>query len=151
MEDRKVIEINGVKLEVDMRTATRVDLFRVGSKVKLLKKDNYGSPSIWPGVVVGFEPFESLPTIIVAYVEHGYSSVELNFANINASAKSKEAYELVMSIDDTLPVDKADVLEVFNRKRSTLESEIEVINQKESYFLRHFGQYFKNEEAETVD
>ena len=45
MEDEKeymkTIEINGVKLEIDLRTAKRVDTFKIGDNVKVLKKE-YG-------------------------------------------------------------------------------------------------------------
>ena len=35
MADKRIIEINGVKLEVDMTTARRIDEFRVGDTVKV--------------------------------------------------------------------------------------------------------------------
>lgn len=43
MEERRIVEINGVKIEVDMRTAKRVDSFRVGDNVKVLDKDYNGT------------------------------------------------------------------------------------------------------------
>lgn len=69
-QNKRVIEINGVKLEVDMRYAKRVDELRVGSKVKVLNKE-YSSYKVYPGVIVGFEEFDNLPTIVVAYLECG--------------------------------------------------------------------------------
>lgn len=40
MDDgKRIIEIDGVKIEVDLRTAKRIDTYRVGDNVKILNKD----------------------------------------------------------------------------------------------------------------
>ena len=39
MTDTTIIEINGLKLEIDLRSAKRIDSFRVGDNVKILRKD----------------------------------------------------------------------------------------------------------------
>ena len=36
--NKKIVEIDGIKLEIDMRTAKRIDQFKVGDKVKILVK-----------------------------------------------------------------------------------------------------------------
>ena len=36
MDNKKIVEVNGIKLEVDMRYAKRIDEFRVGDTVKVL-------------------------------------------------------------------------------------------------------------------
>ena len=59
-----IIEVNGIKLEVDLRTAKRVDQLRVGDRVKVLNKA-YDGYEVLPGTVVCFEPFEKLPTTSV--------------------------------------------------------------------------------------
>lgn len=75
-EGNKIIEINGVKFEVDARTATlrQVQSIRIGARVKVLKKKDSDTFEVHHGVVVGFEPFEKNPTMIVAYIESQYSS-----------------------------------------------------------------------------
>lgn len=145
MEDKQIIEVNGIKMEVDMRHATRVDTFRVGSKVNVLIKESYGDPSIKPGVVVGFEPFETLPTIIVAYLNITYNEAKLEFAYINAK---NEKHEIVHTIDDFIPIKKADVLEYFNIEKQKLQESKNELERKENYFLKHFNKYFP--ETETV-
>ncbi len=67
-KENKIIEINSVKLEVDRRSAERVDQIQVGDRVKVLNKQ-YSDYKVYHGVVIGFEPFEELPTIIVASAE----------------------------------------------------------------------------------
>ena len=54
MENKRIIEINGVKLEVDMSTAKKIDEYRVGDNVKVLKKDYSGNYDVLAGVIVEF-------------------------------------------------------------------------------------------------
>ena len=139
-----IIEINGIKMEVDLRHAKMVhDNLRVGTKVKLLAKSDYSGPEVYPGIIVGFEPFESLPTIIVAYVKGSYGeSSFIHFAYINASESARKKWELVPSVDDELPVSKENVLGGIDREIKKHEREIEELNAKRTYFLRNFGAYF---------
>lgn len=139
---KQIIEINGVKMEVDTRYVRRIDTLVVGSKVKLLQKATpYAAMQVRPGVVVGFEPFQSLPTIIVAYLEIDYASACLKFAYINAGSADK--YELIASIDDELPVAKADILTRMDREIEVKRKEITDLEVKRDYFLRHFNAYFE--------
>ena len=39
MEEKRIVEIDGVKIEVDLRTAKRIDTFAVGDNVKVLCKE----------------------------------------------------------------------------------------------------------------
>lgn len=142
-----IIEINGVKMEVDLRKAKIVhDNLRVGSRVKILVKSSYGSPEVYPGIVAGFEMFPSLPTITVAYLTGGYESSGLNFAAVNA--KTADKYEIVPSIDDDLPVKKGDVLQRIEREIEKKRADIADLESKRAFFLRHFDEYFVN--VETV-
>lgn len=142
-----VIEVNGVKMEVDLRTARVVHQnLRVGSKVKILDKGNsYGGPTVHAGVIVGFEPFTDLPTIVVAYVKTGYNSEGLSFAHINS--KSADRWDLVPSIDDELPIAKADVLAHFDREIAKTEAALNDIRSKRDFFLRHFQLWFERTNA----
>ena len=74
-ENKTVIEVNGVKLEVDLRQAVRIDTLGVGDRVKVMVKI-YSDYKVYAGVVVGFEPFKELPTIIIAYLDTQYKTPE---------------------------------------------------------------------------
>lgn len=147
-ENKTVIEINGIKMEVDLRHATRVDTLAVGSKVKLLQKAaSYSSTEVYPGVVVGFEPFKDLPTIIVCYLKASYGDASLEFAYINS--ETTEKYDIVVSVDEELPIEKSDVLSKMDKEITKKKTEIENIELKRRYFLEHFNKYFEpSEEAE---
>lgn len=133
-----IIEVNGVKLEVDLRSAKRVDTLRVGDKVKVLITGQYSTPAVHPGVVVGFEPFEKLPTIVVAYLKQTYNDCDLQFLYYNSSTKDTE---VIVSVDDVL-FDWKMAFDVFDRKQAKLERDIAELDEKRAYMKRNFGQYF---------
>ena len=146
MTNMQTIEINGVKMDVDLRYAKRHDTMKVGSNVKLLVKDVYSGPDVYPGVVVGFEPFQDLPTIIVCYLNVSFTEAKLEFAYINE--KSHEKYDLVLSVDEELPIQKAGVLSRMDREIEKKREEIEDLNRKRTYFLNHFNKYFEQKTTE---
>lgn len=139
MSDFQTIEINGVKLEVDMRHAKRIETMRVGSRVKVLIK-NYGDTFIVsPGIVVGFEPFPDLPSIVVAYVQTDFSKSDLKFVTLNAKTKD---CQVVAALDDDLQLDRDTVLKQMDREIAVKEREIEAIRDRKEYFTRHFAAFW---------
>lgn len=139
----QIIEINGVKLEVDMRYAKRIEELRIGSRVKVLDGRGYGdAANVYPGIVVGFEPFASLPTIIIAYIESSYSDVGLKTVSYNAKT---EKIEIVASVDDDFSVSKSEVLGWFNRERQKLVEKQRELDAKERFFLERFKAYWRDE------
>lgn len=144
-----IVEINGVKLEVDLRHATVVhENIKIGSRVKLLEKSDYSGPSVRPGVVVGFENFETMPTIIVAYIDVGYGvECPVKMAYINGSGKAREKWEMVPAHDDDVPLAKEDVLTKFDKSIEEAKAKAADLEQRRSYFLRHFGAYFEATET----
>jgi hypothetical protein len=144
-----IVEINGVKMEVDLRKARVIhDNIKVGSRVKLLEKSAYGGPEVFAGIVAAFEPFESLPTIVVAYVKNAYGETNfVNFAYINASDKSKEKWEMVPSQDDDMPIARENIMAGFEREIQKREQEILGLQTRRDYFVRNFGEYFRSTET----
>lgn len=137
-ESKRIFEINGVKLEVDLRTAqvSKVDTYKVGDSVKLLFKQ-YSSFEVKYGVIAGFEQFKQRPTIVVAYLDYS----ELKFANIFDGCE----HEIV-------PVGEHDLLSErewieFRVQDAITKKEIELseLKNKKSYFTKMFGKYFEGE------
>lgn len=148
------VEINGVKMEVDMRHAKVVhENIKVGSRVKLLAKgSSYAGPSVYAGVVVGFEPFKDLPTIVVAYVSNGYGETEfIKFAYINPSKESVDKWDMIPSLDDDLPVRKGSILDGIDREIVKHQQEIIALKHKRVYFLSNFGAYFVPAEVQDAN
>lgn len=139
MSEKTIIEINGIKMEIDLRHAVRIDNLQVGDRVKVLIKA-YDSYKVYAGTIVGFEPFQNLPTIIVAYVVSDYSSADVKFLYFNSQSKETE---IVKAIDnDQMDIDKAGLLKAFDRDIDKHEREIEAIREKRDYFLGQFRSYW---------
>lgn len=145
-EEKRVIEINGIKMEIDLRHAKRVDMFKVGDKVRVLVK-NYSGFVSYAGIIVGFDAFKERPTIIVAYVEpDAYSSNPLKFVYINQDSKD---VEITAMTDDFIAADKSVIIDQMDKTILKHEQEIEEMKAKKAYFLKYFGVYFSTENKET--
>lgn len=143
MENKEIIEINGIKMEVDMRTATtkKIETYKVGDQVKILVKD-YSSYKSYPGVIVGFDNYEKLPTIVVAYLDIGYSEANIKMAYINT--ESKNTYELVRAEYDIPPFEKDSVIEKLDREITSTEQKLADLKVKRQYFIDKFNNYFED-------
>lgn len=139
MDSKAIIEVNGVKMEVDLRTARRVDELRVGDRVKVLTK-GYSDYKVHAGTIVGFEPFQNLPTIIVAYVDRDYATVGVKFVYFNSQTKETEIVKAID--DDQLDIDKCGVLQAFDRDIQKKRDEVADIEAKKAYFLANFKAYW---------
>lgn len=145
-DEKRIIEVNGVKLEVDMRYAKRVDTFKVGDAVKILKKTYGESFDSFPGTIVGFEPFENRPAIVVAYLDFKYDSSEIKFEYITKDTKD---VEICQAGDWDLPFQKEAVLKAFDRKVIHLRREADEMEAKKKMFLDRFGIWFSPERIEA--
>ena len=136
--EKTIIEINGVKMEVDLRHAKRIETLRVGDPVKVLTKD-YGGHKVHYGVVVGFEPFKELPTVIVAYMNVDYTKAECKFLYFNKQSKDVE----IVASDDRDILPKSEILERFDRELAKKRQEMEEIQDRKRYFEQNFGEYYR--------
>lgn len=136
----QIVEVNGVKLEIDTRQATVVTNFKIGDRVKVLVRGYGDEIKIHHGVITSFEMFKSLPTIVVCYVEQNYNGAELKMAYIHEKA---EKVEIVPCNEETLPFEKASVIERLEREILRKEQEIEDIRNRMTYFSKMFGKHFE--------
>lgn len=134
-EHLRVVEIGGVKMEVDTRTARVVDRFKVGDRVKVLVKSYCGWDS-HHGVIVAFDEFKNLPTITVAYIDGS----SLKFVGIHAE---NEAAEICACNDDVL-VEKAEILAQLDAEITCKTGELDDLQRKRVYFETRFGALFES-------
>lgn len=143
-EFKRVIEVNGVKVEIDLRTAKRVDSFKVGDAVKLLKKEYSDSFKSYPGVIVGFDEFQNRPTLIVAYVSHTYSETKLEFAYINKDSKE---LEIAPAQDFETKISSTEIEAQFDKRIEAAELALKKVRDEKTWFqetyLKYFGKFFK--------
>lgn len=133
--ENKIIEINGMKMEIDARTAklSQVDTFKVGDKVRLLVKKYSDSYDTHAGIIVGFDNFKERPTIRVAYLDGSYSP-ELKFASINKDS----GHEMVLTQDEDISLNKDMIVSAMDRDIAEKEKNLANAIEKKNYFLRHF-------------
>jgi len=141
-DNKRVIEINGVKFEVDMQSAKRVDEFKVGDNIKVLRKD-YSSHKIENGVIVDFVNFKGLPTIQIAVFETTYSHSEIKFLNINAET---EDLEIMPTNPHEMTLEKNKVVDSIDREITSLENRKMDLIAKKEWFLMYYGKHFEGGE-----
>ena len=145
----RIIEIGGIKMEVDLRHARKIEELHVGDRVKVLVKGYGDVYTTYNGVICSFIPFEKLPTIVICYAKVEYSGSDLVF--LNYTAKSADV-EVVKAVDDEL---SDDILVNFHagikNKIIKLQREIEDLETKGAYFDRNFKSYWEAVGAPTLE
>ena len=149
MEENKntmtIIEVNGVKMEVDMRTAkvAKLELYKVGTNVRILKKEYGDDFKTYAGVIVGFDQFIKRPSILIAYLKPGYSDCAIEFLSFNQDTKD---IEICPANDTFVPFQKSTVIEQLNRNVLQKEEELQESKAKREYFTKYFDKYFNSSE-----
>ena len=148
MSEKRIIEINGVKLEVDLSTARRVDEFRVGDTVKVLRNQGSGF-TVEPGVIVEFVNFKSLPTIQIAVFKTSmWDGNRIEFLDYNAESKG---LEIVACGEHELRLEKNSIVDKMNAAIEEYQHKADDLRAKRDWFLKYFGKYFdKKPEDEGV-
>lgn len=146
MKEKRIIEINGVKLEVDLSQATVIENYRIGMDVKVLIKKYEKEYTSYPGVIVGFDNFKVLPTIVIAYADIGYSEANIKFAFLNASTKD---VEICPMIGAELAIQKGRAVEMFEKEIEKAKRLVQEFEMKRDYFLSNFGRFFIEQEAKA--
>jgi len=141
----RIIEIGGIKMEVDMRRAIKVEYYKVGTKIRILKKSSsYGEEyKTYGGVIVGFDQFEKLPSILIAYLKSSYDNAEIEFLTFNKQTKD---VEICIADENFIPFQKATVLTVLDNKIVEAEQHLLEAKAKKEYFVKNFDEYFNKEE-----
>lgn len=147
-EVKKIVEINGCKFEVDLSQARKIEDFKVGDKVKILKKGYSDSYTVYPAVIIGFEWFQTLPTITIAYLVMDYNGAKIEFLYYNQNTKD---YEISHTNNIELLMEPSDVLQKMNKEIAQKEAEILQIKDRQKYFLLNFGKYFNEFTTEKLN
>lgn len=136
-ENKRIVEIDGVKVEVDFRTAKSVDTYKVGDNVKILEKE-YSDYKVKPGIIVDFAEFQELPTIVIAIFDEGSwsSTPSINFIYYNE--KTADKTEIVPASEDEIRLTKDGVIEKFEREIQKKKNEYMDLQNQLDYFKNHF-------------
>ncbi len=136
-ENKKIIEINGVKLEIDLRSARRLDEFKVGDSVKVLDNRN-DKNMVRSGVITDFANFKELPTIMVAvYTPPDYwSKPSIEFIPYNANT---ENIEIVAVSAEEIIVSRETIVQKFDDEIAKKRDELNDLIIKRDTFVKYFG------------
>ena len=138
MNDKKIIEVNGIKLEVDMRYAKRIDEFKVGDTVKVLDNRNDRN-ELKSGVITDFASFKELPTIMVAVYKSGdyWSTPTIEFIPYNAET---EKVEIVGVSAEEVIVSRETIVQKFDDNIARKRDELNDLIVKRDTFIKYFGE-----------
>lgn len=136
--EKRIVEIDGVKIEVDLRSAKRIDTFKVGDNVKVLCKEYSDQYKVKPGIITDFANFKEKPTIVVAVFNEGNwgSTPSIEFIHIYEGMENK--YEIVYTSDEDLRLTKDGVIEKFEREIQKKKNEAQDLENQLNYFKKHF-------------
>lgn len=138
MEGKTMVEIDGLKMEVDLRTARRIDTFAVGDNVKVLCKDYNGQYLVKPGIITDFANFKDKPTIVVAVFYEGTWGCPPSIEFIHLYEGMEEKYQMVRADDEELQLSKDGVIERFEREIQKKRNEAQDLQNQLAYFKKHF-------------
>ena len=138
MEERRIVEIDGVKIEVNLRTAKRIDTFKVGDNVKVLCKNYNNEFKVKPGIITDFANFKERPTIVVAVFNEGSWSSTPSIEFIHIYEGMEDKYEIVYTSDEDLRLTKDGVIEKFEREIAKKKNEAQDLENQLNYFINHF-------------
>jgi hypothetical protein len=136
---KKIVEINGVKIEVDLRNAKVIENYKVGDNVKVLVKE-YSTYESYVGVIIGFDDFKETPTILIAYLKTDYRSAEIKYLAYNSHLKDVEITALN---EFDIPLTKSEVIKEFDNQTKVKELELKETIKKKEVFEKLFGKYFE--------
>ena len=142
-EFEREIEIDGIKVAVDMRTVKKIDVYRIGDNVKVLKK-SYDTYHTYSGVIVDFVNFKELPAIVVAYFNQDYSGTSIEFETITKDTKD---IEIAPCLPHELSINKNRVIDKFNYEIEQQQHKVDELKAKRDYFLENFGKFFEEEKT----
>ena len=137
IENKRIVEIAGVKVEYDLRTAKQVDTYKVGDPVKLLVK-NYDGHKVKYGVIVDFANFVELPSIVVAYLD-GWDNDDIKFEHVNAESKD---IQIAPCTEDEISIDKDQIERKIDKKIEEKKNEIRELEENKRIFKKRFGDIF---------
>ena len=137
--EKRIIEINGVKMEVDLRNAKVVEQYKVGDNIKVLIKEYSNDYRSYIGTIIGFDDFKETPTVVIAYLKTQYGSAEIKYVYFNKETKD---FEITSLNNWDIPVTKTDILKKFDSMKEEKEKEIKDIENKKVLFETLFGKFF---------
>lgn len=143
------VVVGAVSLAVSREAQIRAEVLKVGDPVRVLIKPEYSNDAkVHTGVIVGFEPFEEHPAVIIAYIEESYGKAEMKTLYYTKATKGVEVIGAAPGIG--LATEREKVLEFFDSEQKKKTLELETLAAQRAYFEKYFGQLFAQIEADAA-
>jgi hypothetical protein len=138
-ENKRIVEIDGVKLEVDLRTAKKIDHYKIGDPVRVLVPDS-SYERVKAGVIVGFCEFEKNPQIEILVLSEEYNGV--NFKIVTYPSSGNKPIEICPFDRYQGLFSQTDIVTRFDREIQKKELELADLKLKKEYFINDFAKAF---------
>lgn len=142
-QNQTIIEINGVKMSVDLSKAKVISEYKVGDYVKILLKEYGENYKTYLGNIIAFDNYATTPTIVIAYVKAEYNSASIEYVHFNKGTKN---IELTPLNDWDVPLRKSIVMEQFNKEILKKEQELKEMRNKAQMFEQLFAKWFDKDD-----
>lgn len=135
---KRIIEIDGMKVEVDLDTARRIDTFRIGDNVRVLDKTNSSQVKVRNGIITAFNNFKDEPCITVAMFDNGdyWTKPSIKFIYIHSGMDNE--YEIVLASDDEIKASGEGVVRRFEETIASKQHEVDELKNQLEYFKTYF-------------
>ena len=145
MNDKKIetVEINGVKYDVVIDEAKRIESFCVGDNIRVLVKEYSDTWKSYLGVIIGFDDFKDFPNIRIAYIEQSYSNCSIKYIDINPMNEEKEKYKIANIQKSDVMLNKSDVIEMLENEILKKDTELREAKRKKQFFIDMFSKHFE--------
>lgn len=144
--EKRIIEIDGMKVEIDLESARRIDTFRIGDNVRVLEKTS-NPVKVKNGIITAFNNFKDEPCITVAVFDNGdyWTAPSIKFIYIHSGMDNE--YEIVLASEDEIKVSGEGVVERFEQKIFQKQQEVNQLREQ----LEYFKAYFMKQKQEVTD
>jgi hypothetical protein len=140
-ENKRIVEIDGVKLEIDLRTAKVIDHYRIGDPVRVLHPGTGYGTGIKAGVIVGFCEFEKNPAIEILELDAEYSGA--NFKLVTIVSGQDNPVQIAPYNRYSGLFSQTDIVTRFDREIQKKELELADLKLKKEYFISDFMKAFQ--------
>lgn len=130
----QTLSMGAWEFQIPLRSEN-TDPLKIGDRVQVKTKDNSYSRNVssYPGIIVGFLPFKSRPSVMIAYSRSDYSGSRVAFLEFNRDTTD---YEVIRAPVEWNPrVSREKFLKDVDAEITRLELQVADLREKRDYFV----------------
>lgn len=139
------IRIGDMQVEVGDKYIKSKGNFKIGSRVKLLKK-KYSDWEVYPAIIADYSPFEGLPTLTIMYIVDGFPP-KVELAHLHEKTDDLRICEDTSGL--RLQVSKAICIERLDYDIQSCRAKLDEAISRRKYLLENFKEFFSEEEVDV--